>query len=120
MPRPTGSPPEPGFGLCKRDGLFRTAECFSFEEGWQEHVQGKTTIPPLAPAKFHRRPILATRGDVLPECTDFIHSLESATGSFVERSNLTVSEKPRDARLHVLGGGMSWIEIGLHDAPQHM
>jgi hypothetical protein len=54
------------------------------EEGWQEHVQGKAPIPPLAPAKFTGSLYLATRGGVLPECTDFSHSLQSATGPFVQ------------------------------------
>ena len=54
------------------------------EDGWQEHVQGKAPIPPLAPAKFTGSLYIATRGDVSPECTDFSNSLENATGSFVQ------------------------------------
>jgi hypothetical protein len=54
------------------------------EAGWQEHVQGTTSIPPLAPAKFTGSLYIATRREVSPECTNFSASLQSATGAFVQ------------------------------------
>ncbi len=55
------------------------------EDGWREHLLGKGPIPPLAPAKLTGSLYVATRGNVVPECTDFHNSLESATGAFVQR-----------------------------------
>lgn len=54
------------------------------EKGWHEHVQGIGSIHPLAPAKFTGGLYIATRGGVSPECADFGHSLQNATGSFVQ------------------------------------
>ena len=34
------------------------------EDGWQEHIQGKAPIPPLAPAKLTGSLYIATRGNV--------------------------------------------------------
>ena len=54
------------------------------EAGWQEHVRGTASVPPLAPAKFTGSLYIVTRRGVLPECTEFDNSLEDATGSFVQ------------------------------------
>jgi hypothetical protein len=56
----------------------------ALEDGWREHILGKGSIPPLAPAKITGSLYVATRGNVVPECTDFPSSLESATGAFVQ------------------------------------
>jgi hypothetical protein len=73
------------------------------EAGWQEHVQGTASIPPLAPAKFTGSLYIATRQDVSPECTDFSNSLQSATGSFVQ----TV-EPHGDGKTNGMLGYMFW------------
>ena len=65
------------------------ASAASLEQGWREHVQGTASISPLAPSKFTGSLYIATRGEVLPECSDFTKSLEKATGAFV------VTLKPR-------------------------
>jgi hypothetical protein len=54
------------------------------EDSWQEHVRGKGSIRPLAPAKFTGSLYIAMRGNVSSECTDFDNSLENATGAFVK------------------------------------
>jgi hypothetical protein len=53
------------------------------EYGWQEHIQGNRQVSPLAPAKLTGSLYIAARGNVSTECTDFINSLENATGTFV-------------------------------------
>jgi hypothetical protein len=63
---------------------FEQTSASALEENWEEHVRGKAPIAALAPAKFTGSLYTATRGHVLPECKDFSHSLENATGSFVQ------------------------------------
>ena len=63
---------------------FGQPNASALQKGWQEHVRGRPPIPPLAPAKFTGSLYLAPSKDVSPECNDFRHSLEGATGSFVE------------------------------------
>jgi hypothetical protein len=63
---------------------FKQLKASAVEKGWEEHVRGKPPIPPLAPAKFAGSLYIATPRDVSPECRDFRHSLERATGSFVQ------------------------------------
>ena len=63
---------------------FQQLSASGLERGWVEHIQGKPPIPPLAPAKFTGSLYIATRGEVSPECNRFSHSLEDATGSFVQ------------------------------------
>ena len=63
---------------------FKPLKASAVEKGWEEHVRGKPSIPPLAPAKLTGSLYLATPGSVPPECNDFRHSLERVTGSFVQ------------------------------------
>ena len=63
---------------------FGQLKAFAFEKGWEEHVRGKPPILPVAPAKFTGSLYMVTSKGVSPECNDFSHSLESATGSFVQ------------------------------------
>jgi len=63
---------------------FQQLSASGLEKGWDEHIWGKPPIPPLAPAKFTGSLYIATRGEVSPECNRFSHSLEDATGSFVQ------------------------------------
>jgi hypothetical protein len=56
-------------------------------DNWQEHVDGKPQydppIPPLAPARFTGSLYLTDRNPI-PECVDFLGSLQYATGDFVQ------------------------------------
>jgi hypothetical protein len=63
---------------------FRPVSASVLEEGWEEHVRGRPPIPPLAPAKLTGSLYTVAGGHVLPECDDWSHSLENATGSFVQ------------------------------------
>jgi hypothetical protein len=63
---------------------FKSLSASAMEQGWEEHMRGKRPIPPLAPAKFTGSLYLAPAKAVSAECNDFSHSLESATGSFVQ------------------------------------
>jgi len=55
---------------------------------WQEHIDGKpqyaTPILPLAPAKLTGAVYIADGSKVLPECNNYLKSLQSATRSFVQ------------------------------------
>jgi len=62
---------------------FKQLSASALEKGWEEHIGGKSPIPPLAPAKFTGSLYIATPGEVSPECSRFSDSLENATGSFV-------------------------------------
>jgi hypothetical protein len=58
------------------------------EGNWDEHVVGKSNysppIAPLAPAKFTGSLYISGGHQVLPECTTFASSVESAAGSWVQ------------------------------------
>jgi hypothetical protein len=54
------------------------------EAGWQEHINGKSPIPPLAPAKLTGSLYIGMRRHLTVECTDFSASLENTTGTFVQ------------------------------------
>ena len=63
---------------------FKQLSAFALQRGWEEHIRGRSPIPPLAPAKFTGSLYIATPGEVSPECNRFSESLENATGSFVQ------------------------------------
>jgi hypothetical protein len=65
---------------------FKQLSASAFEKGWEEHIRGRASIAPLAPAKFTGSLYIATPGDVSPECNDFARSLQKAAGSFVENA----------------------------------
>ncbi|MQY11724.1 hypothetical protein SRB5_18430 [Streptomyces sp. RB5] len=55
---------------------------------WQEHVDGKAQfsppVLPLAPAKFTGAAYIGYGNRTMPECTDFLTSLQYLTGDFVQ------------------------------------
>jgi len=63
---------------------FEQADVSVDQAGWQEHIDGKSPIPPLAPAKFTGSLYIVTRGNLPSECADFSASLEKTTGAFVQ------------------------------------
>jgi hypothetical protein len=63
---------------------FEQANASVAEAGWQEHIDGKPPIPPLAPAKFTGSLYIVTRQNLPPECANFSASLENTTGTFVQ------------------------------------
>jgi hypothetical protein len=63
---------------------FEQADASVAEAGWQEHIDGKPPIPPLAPAKFTGSLFIVARNNLPPECVNFNVSLQSATGKFVQ------------------------------------
>ena len=82
---------------------FKQLTASALEKGWEEHVRGKSRIPPLAPAKFTGSLYIATPGEVSAECNRFSDSLENATGSFVQ------TVEPRGSgRTNGLLGYMFW------------
>jgi hypothetical protein len=72
---------------------FEQADASVAEAGWQEHIDGKPPIRPLAPAKFTGSLFIVARKSSPPECTDFNVSLQNMTGKFVQ------SVAPRGAGL---------------------
>jgi len=60
------------------------ASASDLEKDWEEHVQGRPPIAPLAPAKLTGSLYTGARKHVLPECNDWSRSLEKATGSFLQ------------------------------------
>ena len=54
------------------------------QSGWQEHIDGKPPVAPLAPAKLTGSLFIVSRRNLTPECTDFQSSLENVTGKFVQ------------------------------------
>lgn len=60
----------------------------SAEANWQEHLTGKPTyspaIPPLAPAKFTGSLYIAEGSRILPECTNYATSVQSAAATWVQ------------------------------------
>jgi hypothetical protein len=70
---------------------LRQMAAAGFVENWEEHVRGKPPIAALAPAKLAVSLFTADRRGVLSECNDFSHSLQNATGTFVQ------TVKPRGA-----------------------
>ena len=71
--------------------------------GWQEHVDGKPKyappILPLAPAKFTGSLYVASGSKALPECNNFVSSLQKSTGTFVQ----TVAPKGAGTTAGMLG-----------------
>lgn len=63
---------------------FEQTSAPALEQGWEEHVRGRPPVPPLAPAKLTGSLYTVAGGHALPECNDWSHSLENATGSFVQ------------------------------------
>ncbi len=63
---------------------FHPVSASEFEKGWEEHVEGRPPVPPLAPSKLTGSLYTMTAGHVLSECNDWNHSLQNATRSFVE------------------------------------
>ena len=63
---------------------FHPVSASDLEKGWQEHVRGRPSIPPLAPARLTGSLHMVADGRLLLECNDWRRSLENATGSFVQ------------------------------------
>lgn len=92
---------------------FHPVSASGLEEGWEEHVRGKPPVPPLAPAKLTGSLYTVSDGHVLPECNDWSHSLENATGSFVQ----TV-EPHGDGKTKGMLGFMFWAaECSASESP---
>jgi hypothetical protein len=55
---------------------------------WQEHIDGKPQygppVPPLAPAKLAVSLYIAEGSKVLPECVNFVNSLQNSTSTWVK------------------------------------
>ncbi|RZU76248.1 hypothetical protein EV384_4883 [Micromonospora kangleipakensis] len=66
----------------------RPASASNSQASWQEHVDGKPQynppVPPLAPAKFTGGVYIAYGGKPLPECVDYINSVQRAAAPYVQ------------------------------------
>lgn len=62
---------------------YDEADSATMEAGWEEHVSGNDTVPPLAPAKLTGSLFITSRRQVTPECLDFESSLQNKTENFV-------------------------------------
>jgi len=63
---------------------FEKADGAVVQAGWQEHIDGKPPVPPLAPAKLTGSLFIVNRRKLTPECDHFDSSLEKATAQFVQ------------------------------------
>jgi len=55
----------------------------SLETGWQQHVQGTSSVPPLAPAKLTGS-LWVVGNSVIPNCNNFSSSDQETAASFVQ------------------------------------
>jgi hypothetical protein len=55
----------------------------ALEAGWQQHVDGSGSVPPLAPARLTAS-LWAVGNSPIPNCTDFAASDQNAAADFVE------------------------------------
>jgi hypothetical protein len=63
---------------------YDQADAAVMEAGWQEHIDGRGQVPPLAPSKLTGSLFIASRRNLTAECNDFDASLENTTGKFVQ------------------------------------
>ena len=63
---------------------FDKADGAAVQAGWQQHIDGKPPVPPLAPSKLTGSLFIVNRRNQTPECNDFSASLENATANFVQ------------------------------------
>ena len=66
------------------------------EAGWREHLLGKGSIPPLAPAKFTGSLYIATRGNVFPNALISVLLSKARLERSCKLSGLMVLERPRE------------------------
>lgn len=92
---------------------FQPVSASELERSWEEHVQGRPPVPPLAPAKLTGSLYAVARGHVLPECNDWSHSLENITGSFVQ-----TAEPHGEGKTKGMLGFMFWaVECSASKSP---